>query len=200
MTACGPAAPTEQGEVIGADCTALVDAARRAASCDPELVRLADELERSPDELVCRRQARRLLTPPEPSSRVHSVYDGSADSPPQPLSETERAALRQLALPAILVISPDVPRQPGIPPTTIEIDGNPVIPDRDGRFFAYLVPGTHTLNVKHSDAEQDACLDIETCDRVELIAHGSKLASHERVSPGACKQPGLEVAATQAAE
>ena len=198
IAACGSTPPPDDAKTVGADCTALIETARRAAGCDPQLVRLAEELERSPDELACRRQARRLLSPREPSSRIHSVHDGTADPPPAPLTEAERSALGQLALPAILVISPDVPRQPGIPETKVQIDGEPVIPDHDGRFLAYLVPGTHSLQVKHADATQDSCVQVDTCDRIEVTAHGSKLAPHERVSPGACQQPGLEVAATQA--
>lgn len=186
--AAGPARP-------GADCQALIDAARRAESCDPELGRLADLLEAKPDELACRTQARQLLAKPGSPSRIRSIYEKRSPEHTPPLAEQELRQLAELSLPGIIAIHPDLPPGPGRPSTTISLDEHVVPADQRGHFVVHVPPGEHTLILGHAGESTQACVRVDVCERVELTAHGPQFAHHERVSPGACGQPGLEVAA-----
>lgn len=190
-----PGDDARAGVDAGDDCAALAEAAERAQGCDPALAELAAEVRVDPDEARCREQARRLLGPSPSDARVHGVYEGAAQGPPPPLTEDERARLGTLPLPGILRISPDLPPAPGVPSTTVRLGDRPVSPRPDGAFLVHATPGEHGLRITHAAEQREFCVSLEPCAPVELIAHGAQLARNERLSPGACGQPGLTVAA-----
>jgi hypothetical protein len=156
---------------------------------------LADAVSSDPDERRCRVQARRLLAESPSDAKVHGVYEGSAEPPAPALSAEERERLLALPLPGILHVRPDLPPRPGIPPTTVHVGGHPVSARADGSFEVYAAPGELDLRISHAGEQREFCARVEPCERIDLTAHGAQLARHERLSPGACGQPGLTVAA-----
>ncbi len=149
---------------------------------------------RDPDEQTCRQEVRRILSAVPSDSNIHSVHEGAVAGEQPPLSTEERDRLAALPLPGILTIVPDLPRQPGLPTTSASLDDRQLDVRADGSFFVHVAPGEHTLVIRHAGGQSDACIRIEACERIALTAHGSHLARHERVSPGACGTPGLEAA------
>ena len=175
-------------------CDALAAAADRGAACDPELRELARSLRARPDETACAVAVRTLLTdvaatraddPPEPSE-LRSVFDATPRPDASSLTPEELEALATLERPARLVITPELGRVPGIPPTTADIDRLALDADSSGRLSTQVAPGRRTLVVRHAGASSTYCVELRACEAVEATAHASQLAKHPRVRPGPC--------------
>lgn len=190
----GPSASTDKrgreqpAPTVGPDCDALLDAARRAASCDEALGALATTVEGSPDETRCRIEARRLIGP-DRSPEVASLYATPWPDGRAPLDEEERERLSRLALPASLRIEPDLAPMPGRPVTSARLGGRGLSGAEDGTVTAYRLPGPYTLELHHADETREHCVVLEACADVALTAHGAQLASHPAVKPGPCAEP-----------
>ena len=171
------------------DCAPLVQAARRAGGCDPNLVTLASALAQAPDETRCRAAARRLLSAgSSAASGVRSLLEPlDPPSSPLPLTPAERAGLAALVLPATLTIIPDLAPGPGVPQTSATLDSVALESDVRGRLHARVEPGLHTVVVRHAGQETQHCVDLEQCGRLVVAAHGSTLARHSRLRRGACR-------------
>jgi hypothetical protein len=187
LAACGSPAREEPTPIMGPDCAALRQAARRAAACDPALADLAEAMADDHDEPRCSRAARRLLAAPETQTpRIHSLFEPVEHERAAPLSEAERGALLSLSIPAEVLIVPDLPRAPGLPLTSADLEDVPLDADERGRLHGYVAAGTHTLRLRHAGEETTYCVDLDPCDRLAITAHGAKLAAHPRVRVGAC--------------
>lgn len=187
LGACGAGDP--KGVTVGPACTALLSAARRAASCDPTLRSLADGIEEAPDETECRVAARALLAR-HPSvdelPRLRSVHEPSEAPDASALSAEERRALADLPLPAEVRVAPDLRPGPGVPPTTADIDRAPLVRDPDGVLRAFAEPGARTLRLRHAGRESVYCLELHACETTRVTAHGARLARSPAVRPGPC--------------
>jgi len=199
---CGPTGDRTSRDAaheLPPDCAVLVDAARRAAGCDPALAPLADAIEREPDTRRCRTEARRLLSP-EPPPEVESLYAPAWPEVRTPLSEAERSALSSLPLPATLRVRPDLTPAPGRPLTSARLDGRPLSRAEDGTITAYVAPGRYELELHHADDTRTHCVTLPACGTVRLTAHGAQVAKHEAITPGACvPATGAKVSAASAA-
>lgn len=187
LLACQGGPRDEPPPAMGPDCAALRQAARRAAACDAALADLAAALAADHDELRCSRAGRRLIAGPRPpTTGIRSIFEPSERENAAPLTEAERAALLSLSLPAELLVVPDLPRAPGMPPTSADLEEIPLDTDGRGRLHTYLGAGAHTLRIRHAGEETTYCIDLDPCDRLSVTAHGAKLAAHPRVRAGPC--------------
>lgn len=186
VLACGCPQPTPRDAKT--DCTALIDAARRAQACDPALKPLADAAGTDLDEQRCRAIVRKLLRAPNPAdAKVHSVHQSPSLPSTTPLSDKELEKLRTLPRPATVSVRPDVsPEEPGILPTHVTIDGLGIDPDERGRLQATIAPGVRTLQIEHAGESTAYCVDLRPCEPLVVTAHGAKLAKHPDVRPGPC--------------
>ena len=187
LIAAGCADPVAVEPSLGPACAALRRAATRSAACDPQLHELLARLVAEPIEVECIVAVRAAIGThvPEPP-RLRSVYEGEPPRDLSPLSERELAALESLQSPASLVVTPDVGRVPGIPPTSASIEGLGLDVDADGRLTASVEPGAHTLRLRHAGRESHWCVELQACQVVEVTAHASQLATHPGVRAGAC--------------
>lgn len=187
LAACGGEEREEPTPVMGRDCAALRQAARRAAACDAALGDLAEAMAKDHDEQRCSRAARRLLAGPKMMPpRIHSMHEPAERGGAAPLSEAERTALLSLSIPAEVLLVPDLPRAPGMPPTSADLESVPLDVDDRGRLHGYVAAGPHTLRLRHAGEETTYCVDLDPCDRLAITSHGAKLAAHPRVRVGAC--------------
>lgn len=175
-------------------CDALAAAADRGTACDPALGSLARSLRERPDEAECAIAVRTLLADaaaaraeamPEPAA-LRSVFDDPVRPDPSPLTPQELEALATLERPARLVITPELGRVPGIPPTTADVDRLALDADGEGRLSTQVAPGRRTLVVRHAGASSTYCVELRACESVEATAHASQLARHPRLRPGPC--------------
>jgi hypothetical protein len=181
--------------MMGPDCAALRQAARRAAACDGALADLAEAMADDHDEHRCSRTARRLLAgPKQRTPRIRSVFEPEEPERAAPLSEAERAALLSLSIPAEVLLVPDLPRAPGMPPTSADLEDVPLDADDRGRLHGYVAAGPHTLRLRHAGEETMYCIDLDPCDHLAITSHGAKLAAHPRVRAGPCGTGGPEPA------
>jgi hypothetical protein len=171
---------------VGRDCGALQVAARAGAACDPALAVLADALAKGPDEARCRAAVRTLLAAPAPEPAIRSALATAPTVDVGPLRDDELDALADLPRPAELVLTPDVKVEPGIPPTSAELDGAALEPDEVGRLRVRVAPGARTLRLRHAGRESSWCIALEPCATTSLVAHGDKLARHPALRPGPC--------------
>lgn len=58
--------------------------------------------------------------------------------------------------------------------------------DAQGVLTSYFEPGSHEVRLRHAGQETRYCLAVEACDRVDVVAHGARLAPDERMREGAC--------------
>lgn len=187
LIGCG--SPGGATPVAGPACVALRQAAQRAARCDDVLPGLADAMDREADEGQCIVAARALLAPARPlTAPLRSVYDHPHAQSPVPLSAPELAALASLALPATLVLSPDVGNVPGIPPTLASVDGLALDHNRRGQLATDVAAGAHTVHLRHAGKDTVWCVQLAACQTLEVVAHGAQLAHDPQVAPGECRQ------------
>jgi hypothetical protein len=178
---------SQEESALGRDCAALIEAARHAEACDPKLAETVAQLRREPDEKRCRVAVRTMLhlDPPEPPA-LRSVHAEDPVEPSEPLSPDELGQLRDLSLPATLILIPDVPPGPGVTRTRASIDGVDLVADEAGRLVTTISPGARTLQLHHGSATTTYCLELRACESLSVKAHGSRLARHPDVRPGAC--------------
>ena len=187
MLGCWSCGNTPDAPEAAVACTALAEAATRGSSCDPVLTTLAASIARAPDELACTRAIRSMLQPQRPErARLRSVYESDRREEADPVTPSELRALRELPLPASLVISPDVGPVPGLPPTSARLDGVAVDADAQGRMSADVGAGAHTVTLRHAGRVASACVQLRACETLEVVAHGAQLARHRDVATGAC--------------
>lgn len=191
LTLAGLAAGCGKGDARaptpGPACVALHDASLAAVACDPALEGLAATVQAEPNEAACIAAVRTMLSPgPSQPAQVRSVYEPEPSVSLEPLSENELAALARLRRPATLVISPDVGRVPGIPPTAAVVDGLPLTTGVDGRLSTDIAAGRHTVRLRHAGRDTTWCLELSPCETLEVVAHGAHLAPRPGVSEGAC--------------
>jgi hypothetical protein len=171
----------------GPACEALLAAARRAEACDPSVTALADDIATSPDEPSCRAAARALIaTPTDRAARLRSLGEPVPSPDLSPLSGTERRALLELPLPARLELVPDLRPGPGVPPTTVEVDGTFLRANEAGVLRGDAAPGARTLRLRHAGRESIYCLELRACETMRVATHGARLARHPQVEPGPC--------------
>lgn len=194
LPACEDARTTPS---VGPDCAHLIDAARRAARCDPALTRLVHNLEADPDVARCRTAARVLLAGPPPTGGgIRSVFEPEPQPGSGPLTEEERIALQRLPFPARVLIRPDRPHAPGIPTTSARVGGLLLDEEEPGLLSRYVPPGEQTLELRYAGAAQSYCVSLDPCEVLELTAHGAKLSVHARARPGPCAPETGETAGT----
>jgi hypothetical protein len=168
-------------------CEALVRVARQSAACDAALEPLAQAVQREPDELACRLAVRRVLAGPQARPlRVRSVWAPDPAEDSSPLSSEEIASLSASTWPAQLLVVPDIPPGPGVPPTSGQLDETALDPDEHGRLHGHLPPGPTTLLLRHAGREAVYCVELRSCETLRITAHGDRLARHPDVRPGPC--------------
>jgi hypothetical protein len=173
----------------GPACTALLEAARRAETCDPTLGDLAARIEAAPEESQCSIAARALLDDEpgvEELPRLRSVHDPRPMPDDSALTLDERRALAELPLPAELRVVPDLRPGPGVPPTTADIDRLPLSREADGVLRGFAAPGARTLRLRHAGIESVYCLELHACETTSVTAHGARLARSAASRPGPC--------------
>ena len=178
---------SEDERSVGPDCRIFLSVAEDAEACDPELERLTDALRADPNEARCATAARRLLgAAPPRSPQVRSL---STPTPPPSggaLTAQERERLAATKRPAHVVLAPDLRPEPGLAPTRASIGDLTLEPDDEGRLRASLVPGLHSLVLRHAGQESVFCLELRACETLAVTIHGPKLARHPDVRPGPC--------------
>ncbi|GEM_PF-6219736 len=171
---------------LGADCQALMNAARRASACDEALERLATAIMAAPDEPACAHAVRAAMARRPTSGAVRSLLEPAEPSAHVPLHDAERGWIESMQLPAEIVVTPDLAPGPGVPVTSAWIDASPLDPDSHGRMRVWVVPGKHNLSLLHAGERDEYCALVHACDRVVVTAHGSQLAQHPSIQHGAC--------------
>src|SRR5690606_15179497 len=110
------------------------------------------------------------------------------ESPPSPdvtpLRDDELEALASLVHPASVVLTSDLPPEPGIPPTSASLDGLALDADGSGRLWADVAPGLRSLEIRHAGEQTTYCIELRPCETLAVTAHGAKLARHPDVMPG----------------
>jgi len=151
------------------------------------------------EERRCSRVARRLLAGPRTiAPRIGSLFEPVEPENVAPLTGAERAALLSLSIPAEVLLVPDLPRAPGLPPTSADLGDVPLDADERGRLHGHVAAGAHTLHLRHAGEESTYCIDVDPCDRLAITSHGAKLAAHPRVRTGACDSSPSEPTGTVA--
>jgi hypothetical protein len=168
-----------------------LQAAERAQACDPKVQRAAQRLRQQADEGQCRIAVRAMLArrpPNEPALRsVHAPAPSpSARDDATPLTPDELEALRSLEQPASVTLVPDVPPGPAVVRSRASLAGLELVADEEGRLSTTVAPGIHNLLLHHGGNSRTYCLELAACDSLTVIAHGSRLARHPKVTAGAC--------------